>query len=303
MVTHAVFVLALDVRRLRPRHVALAALPYVAALGLWALHIAQDPAMFRAQFGANASGRLGDALSPLGAVGRELRERYLENFAGARPGAPPAVRAKAALLLAYLLGVLGALALPEVRRRRGAVALVVATLSCALLLGVLDSTRWYIYLVHVLPLYVLCLALTAGALYARGGRWRIAVRLGSAGYVLFTLASIAYRGRLDVHHRAFLPTVRYLQAHVRDGDLVVAGGEFGMHLGFDRHVHDDDALRFPRARGARFVVVSSDYRASHAAAAPARRRHVDSTLTGYDQVFRSERGSARYEVYERRDSR
>lgn len=303
MIVHAVFVLVLDVRRIRPRHVALAALPYLVMGACWGLYIAQDPAMFRAQFGANASGRFRDALSPLRAVVTELRERYLVNYAGWRPGAPVAMRAKLGLLLLYVVGVVGTLVLPELRRRRGVVALTAATVTCALVLGVVDSMRWYIYLVHVLPLYVLCLALTAGALLARRGWWAPTVQAGTAAYVLFTLASVAYRARLDVHHRAFLPTARYLERNVREGDVVVAGGQFGMELGFARHVRDDRYFVLPEARSARFIVVDPDYAAAHAVADDATRQRLASALADYALVLRSDQGGVRYDVFARRDAR
>lgn len=298
----AVFALSLDWRRLRARHVALAALPYAVAAGAWGAYIAQDVAMFRDQFGTNASGRMAGASNPLAMIWSDVRDRYVGRFAGWRPGAPAVMRVKILLLLAYVGGVVVCIASPAIRANRAARALVAHAIGSVVLLALIDATKWYVYLIYVVPVLTLCLALAAGAWYRAGGWRRHAVRGGLAAYGLFGVASVAYRVRLDVHHRAYLPAARYLQRQVRPGDLVMAGGEFGLELGFARHVLDDPLLGFRNGRVPDYFVISTATRETLDEATPrdsALARHVAATLGRYRRVFASSAGGVDYEVYAR----
>ena len=101
-----IFAITLDFRRLRARHIALAALPFFVAAAAWAAYIAQDPAMFRAQWAANAKGHFAASSDLISMISNEIRERYLIRFAGWRNDAPWAMRVKVLLLVAYVVGVL-----------------------------------------------------------------------------------------------------------------------------------------------------------------------------------------------------
>jgi hypothetical protein len=301
----ATFVLALDLRALRFRHLVLSAAPYVVALVCWGAYIARDPAMFRAQFAENASGRLQARLSPVGMISAEIRERYLGRFAGWRPGAPPLMRVKVLLLVAYLGGIVGCLSIRSLRTNPRARALVAFTLLSLLLLTVADAHRWYVYLIYVLPPVALCLALTTGEIRKHGGWRRRAANAGLAAYALFGVASVAYRARLDVHHRAFLPTVDYLKSHLREDELVMAGGEFGLGLDFEKHVLDDPWIGFRNHRVPDYVVLSSERRSTLEdlmAAHADFRRYVDSLRTRLTPVFQSKAGNVEYEVLGRQDA-
>jgi 4-amino-4-deoxy-L-arabinose transferase-like glycosyltransferase len=305
MVWLATFVLMLDVRALRFRHVALSAAPYIVALLAWGAYIARDPAMFRAQFAENASGRLQGRLGPLGMISAEIRERYLGRFAGWRPGAPPLMRVKVLLLVAYLAGIIGCLSMRSLRRSPRARAVVTATLLSLLLLMVADAHRWYVYLIYVLPPLALCLALVTNEI-SKLGRWRRwTVNAGLAAYGLFGVLSVAYRARLDVHHRAFLPAVDFVRSRLHDDELVMAGGEFGMGLDFERHVLDDPWLGYRNHRVPDYVVLSTDSRSTldaYRAGNPAFRRYADSLMTTLRPIFESKAGNVEYQVFGRQQA-
>jgi hypothetical protein len=300
MVGLATFALVLDRRAIRPRHIALAAAPYLVALAAWGVYIAKDPAMFRAQFAENASGRLQGRLGPLGMLSAEIRQRYIGGFAGWRPGAPPLMRVKILVLLAYAVGLVGCLALPRTRSNPKARALALFTVFSVLLLTVADAHRWYVYLIYVLPQLSLCLALFTEEVSRMGTAGRWTARVGLAAFALFTVASVGYRARLDVHHRAFLPAVAYLQSHLHRGDLVIAGGEFGMGLDFEQHVLDDPSFGYRSHRAPTYVVLSTDSRERLAALTPtdsASGAYVKKLLGGMRPVFESSAGNVSYEVF------
>jgi hypothetical protein len=169
-----------------------------------------------------------------------------------------------------------------------------------LLLMVADAHRWYVYLIYVLPQLALCLALLTDEVSHMGtwGRWT--TRVGLASYALFTVATVGYRAKLDVHHRAFLPAVAYLRAHVREGDLVIAGGEFGLGLGFEKHVLDDPSFGFRSHRVPAYVVLSPDSRErleSLTETDTAAGAYVERLLAGKRPAFESSAGNVRYEVF------
>jgi len=300
MVGLATFAIVLDWRAIRLRHIALAAAPYIVALAAWGLYIAKDPAMFRAQFAENASGRLQGRLGPLAMISAEIRERYIGRFAGWRPGAPPLMRVKILVLVAYAVGLIGCLGLPGIRSNPKARALALYTALSVLLLTVADAHRWYVYLIYVLPQLALCLALFTDEVSRMGTAGRWTARVGLAGFALFTVASVGYRARLDVHHRAFLPAVAYLRTHVHDGDLVIAGGEFGMGLGFEQHVLDDPSFGYRSHRMPAYIVLSTDSRERLAALTPndsASGAFVKKLIGGMRPVFESSAGNVSYEVF------
>ena len=295
-----IFVITLDFKRLRARHIALAALPFFVAAAAWAAYIAQDPAMFRAQWTANTKGHFSASSDLIGIISSEIRERYLIRFAGWRSDAPLLMRVKILLLAAYAVGVSACLATRQIRTNPAALALVAYAVGSALLLTFVDALHRYVYLIHVLPLLVVCLGLAAGNwLHGRG--WiRVSAYAGVAAIALFSVASVAYRVRLDVHHRAYLPTLSYLQSHVQDGDLVMAGGEFGLGLGFEQHVLDDLKLGFYNKRLPTFFVTSTESEADLDDAASrdaALRLHVARIMAAYKPVFQASAGGVTYRVF------
>jgi 4-amino-4-deoxy-L-arabinose transferase-like glycosyltransferase len=298
-----VFALTLDGRRLLDRRVVLAAVaPVAVALGAWGLYIARDPAMFRAQLAAHASGRFATYRTPVAAIVGEVRDRYLTLYGGLRPGVPLAMRFKLGMLALYVGGIAGCVLLPALRRRAEVRALAVATPTAFLMLAYLESNRWYIYFIHVLPLYAACTAVTATAVLDRGRVMRRMVWVGAALAGLFAATTVAYRARQDVQGHAFNPALVYLQRHVASGDLVMAGGEFGVGLGFAEHVLDDPLLGYHNHRVPTWIVESYDYEQTQRDAAVARPEigaHLRKTLASYQQVFSAERGGRAYRVLRR----
>ncbi len=108
-----------DRARFHPRLLVVAALPYLLALAAWGAFIAQDPAMFRQQFAANAAGRRLSLLHPLAALASEIQIRYITIFGGWHSGVPVYMRVKVGLLLLYLAALIGCLASARVRNSRG----------------------------------------------------------------------------------------------------------------------------------------------------------------------------------------
>ncbi len=297
-----VFFVVLDGRRVSLASVAAAILPYAVAFGAWGLYILQDPADFKRQLAANAQGRLSNLSHPVQVLMAEIRERYLVQYAGWRSDVPPLMRIKVLFLAAYVAGLIGCFLTPRLRAQRGVMALAIWAVLSFGLLTVVDSNRWYIYLLYVLPIFTAILAVWFGVLRMRGPLWRHAVIAATAASILFSAGAVALRARLNDYGRLFAPTLSYLQEHVRDGDLIMAGGEFGPGLGFSEHVLEDPTFGFRNGREPDWIVndkLHDERMKEWAGMQPALYRHVREMLDHYQLVFDRRQPYNYYRVYRR----
>jgi len=173
------------------------------------------------------------------------------------------------------------------------------------MLAYLESNRWYIYFIHALPLYAACTAVAATALLDHGRVVRRLVWTGATLAGLFAMVTVAYRARQDVQGHAFVPALIYLQQHVAPGDLVMAGGEFGVGLGFADHVLDDPLLGYKNHRVPTWIVESYDFEQTQrdaSAAKPEVAAYLRKTLQSYQQVFTAERAGRAYRVLRRQST-
>jgi 4-amino-4-deoxy-L-arabinose transferase-like glycosyltransferase len=300
----SIFALFLDRNRLRLRHFLVAGLPYIVAGSAWGLYIIQDVEMFRSQLASNSTGRLSPFADPLRAVYSEIHQRYIVLFGGWREGTPLVARVKVLSLAFYGVGIAGCLFTRRLRSAPGVRALLAYVLTSFLLLTFFEGKRWYIYLVYIIPLYALVAAVFLGDLVRRGGAQRLLALSATACFVFFTVATVAFRASLDVHGRAFVPASEYLRQNIAEGQLVMAGGEFGLGLGFARHVLDDAKLGFVNGRVPDYIVISPVYAGRHEGLArsnPEQHAHVQQMLGKFEPVFTSRAGDVWYTVLRHRD--
>ena len=299
-----VLFLILDRRRFKPKYLVLAAVPYMIALSAWGVYVSQDMVTFKAQFLGNANAHKTSLRHPLSLVYDELHERYWVHLAGMRAGVPIYARLKLGLLALYLVSLIGSMLTPQIRKDTGvsAVLACLAVVFFALMLG--DGSHLYNYLVHIISLYSIVLAIWLTHLSRSGRLKRTLVVLIVCGVGVFTVASIAYRVRLNPYGNAYLPAAAYLQNHVVDGQLVFAGGEFVFPLGFDRHLLDDPRLGYGNHKHADYIVVGNAYASKFQQQKiqhPEIYEYLMRTLRTYTLEFESRAGPDFYRVYARSD--
>jgi hypothetical protein len=298
----AVFFGFLDLHRLSVRLVATAAAPYLVAFAGYGLYVLQDLEAFRSQIATNAEGRIGDFSQPWGLLKDELHTRYLVRFAGWRSDVPPLMRVKVFFLVAYVVGIVACMAMPALRRRKGVLALVCWALLAFLTIAAADGNRWYVYLIHVLPVFTAVVAVWFDDLFHRGRRLRFAVIGATACWILFAIGTVGLRVRLNEYGRLYQPTLRYLQAHVGPGDLVMAPGEFGPGLTFADHVLEDPKLGYRNGRVPEWIVqdkLHDGRMAGWAQTEPALHSHITRLLEGYELVVDNRQAYNYYRVYRR----
>ena len=290
----------LERNRLRVNYIALAALPYVVALACWGLYISQDVAMFKTQFGANAAAHKSSLLAPLSLVRGELYDRYWVLFAGERARVPIYMRVKLGVLLLYVVSFGSSLLIPKIREDKVARALLTCAIVGFVALMLADGSHLYIYLVHVIGFYSIVVGIWLTYMMS-AGRWQRAVSIAIlCGLAAFTVASMAYRMRMNSYENAFLKTADYVSNHVTDKQLVFAGGEFAFAASFDRHLVDDAQLGYRNHKRPDYIVVGKEYDARFLRQKQERPEvysYVTRTLRMYRVVFASKAGSDYYRVY------
>jgi 4-amino-4-deoxy-L-arabinose transferase-like glycosyltransferase len=252
-----VFALVYDRSRLRWSFLGAAAAPYALAIGAWLIYAAQAPAIARAQLLGNvAAGRINSFAAPLHALRREIAERYIVLAGGFRSHVPVAMRLRLLVFLAYLAAFCGGL-LPSFRRRPGHALLLSLMGIDFLLLTYFENLKWYVYLIHVIPVYAAVLALFLVWLWRDRRVPRAVPVLAAAGFLLFNVGSIAYRVRIDSYKNAYLPAARFLLHAARPGELIMGSSQFAHAFHFNGQVLEDYTLGFESRKNPVFIVVES----------------------------------------------
>jgi hypothetical protein len=246
-----------DWRRLRFRHLALAALPYLVMGSGWGLYILKDPASFAAQFGSNTRGRF-LLKTPWSMAAQELGVRYLPVF-GLGPNRTPAAFLKMLLLLAFAVGLLGSLCVSGIRRHPGYRALLMMTGVACVGMTVLDGTKQHFYLIHTMPLLTAVLAVWVYWCWTerRFPRWMLAAAVG--GFLCLQLSTVAHLVRMDSFHTGYLPVAHSLEPDARAGKLIMADAILAFHLGFTSNIVDDLRLGFYTGKRPDTIVVNDRY--------------------------------------------
>ena len=261
-----------DRTRIWLRETALAATPYLIALGAWGLYVLQSPALFWSQFTGNISGitseftefdRLSGLRHPLAALFRE-RIRYLAAFKWyvARDTLD---RCQISILLVYTLGVAAALCSRSIRRHPGYRLLMLIGSLYFLVLAEFEGQKLGPYLVHTLPL---CATLTAAVsvhFWSAGG---VARRVTVLILTALICLQIGYNLRDDNVTRDQLDALDFLKRHATPASQIVGGAELAFDLGFDSILIDDPKLGFYSRKRPDFIAANRVYYAG----GPGRRR-------------------------------
>ena len=246
-------VAVMDFRRLRPVHAVLAALPYLVGCASWGLYILQAPDLFRRQFAGNAAGRLSAMFSPWEALKSEIRDRYLGLGAGSQH------LLKIVSVMPYLLGLGGALAIGPVRKNPRIRILILWALGVFVYFWLFESTRLFLYVVHIAPI---CLVLLVAC-----GDWLVRQRASVPRWVaaaaLAAFLAIQIGGCFLIARRnnmaPYAAAARFLQGHVMHGELVMASSEFGIPLGYPDNLIDDQRLGYRTGKRPEYIVVTDRY--------------------------------------------
>jgi len=291
------FVAGRDWRRLRWRHLAVAAIPYVAGAAAWGIYISHDPMLFRRIFfGSSTAGRLNGIFNPFLAFKNEILERYLAPFGLRSPYA--VARVKLIIPVVYLSTAVAVLFSPV--RRQAFLRPFLAMWGVAFVgLLFLDNQRNGTYMVHIFPLYAILLASLVVWLWNRTPPLRIPVAALLAAFVALQAGGSLYIVRLDPYHKEYGAMIDFVRRNAQPGDRIVGPPEMGFGLGFDA-VHDDKALGYFVNRQPDIIILDPEYREWYESlpkSNPAMGRFIADRFAAFKLAWRT----TNFQVYLRRD--
>jgi hypothetical protein len=253
-----VFTIYFDRQRLRWRHLGLAIIPYLCGAVGWGLYIGKAPSTFMAQFGGNASDRWLFFTAPLTSLKKEIAVRYFDNF-GWAPDTSGVSHIKILILIAYLVGMIGALSSRTIRNHKGWRVLLVCAALNFFGVAVLDGFKESGYLIHTVPFFVAVLAIWIHHAWMLRTLPRWLAAGGVAGLVLVQLAVIGARVVENPYKKDFLPAAAYLQRNSPAGQMIMASAEFAFQLGFDSNLVDDFRMGYRSGRRAACIMIDKPH--------------------------------------------
>jgi hypothetical protein len=230
------FVTGKDWQRIRPVHVALAAIPYIVGGACWGAYILQDPAGFRRIFHGSTAGRLSGIWHPLLSVRNEIVQRYLVPFGLTRDSL--VLKAKLMIPIIYFAAAALVWIIGPIRRQPYLKPFLAMWSIMALALLALDNQRNGTYLGHVFPLYAILLSALICWLYENRRFPRALLVLVAAGFCLLQMGGSLYIIYQNPYHREYLPVTDFVLQQASPGDRIVGTSELGFGIGFDRLIDD-----------------------------------------------------------------
>jgi Dolichyl-phosphate-mannose-protein mannosyltransferase len=233
-----------DYRKLRIRHLFIAATPFIAGGLAWGAYILLAPADFVSQFSQNSRGRFHAIFQPLAAIRDEIGRRYLQGFGlGAHSyGTPRTVVLKSVVLAGYAAAA-GYCTISYFRNRqvgRAAEVLVPIFLGYLFFFTFLEGTRTTYYLTFIVPLFCAFVAIAVVRAVKQGAavRWTALAFLAAViavqmGYT----AAVAIRGR---YMQGFHQVSEYISRTGGTGPGTIASSEMGYAFGFVQGRYSDD---------------------------------------------------------------
>jgi hypothetical protein len=285
--------LYLDLKNVRPRHAALAAVPFIVLAAAWGIYIARDPATFAVQFGGNASDRWAFFASPVRELGREIFVRYFSNF-GITDGLIGAAVVKVIPLAVLLASLVVALAVKQLRSQRSVRILLALAAQQFVMIMLLDSMKQGYYLLHIIPTLVMITAAAAGWAIARGTLARYVAIAACLAFLGVNVLTNLSRFRRDHLHNDFLPAVAVIDRETAQGETVFASAEFWLAVERPEQIVDDFRLGIISGRRADLIVLDEQrYRSwigNLASSEPANHAQMIGMLEGgYTSIYRNER--------------
>ncbi len=251
----------LDLRRINLKLLFVAASPYLvggAAFGLWVM---QDPQAFKDQFIDNAmmGGRMSGFSSPLSNILREFTERYPHAF-GLRDnssGHSGPIYLKSLILIGYTAGILGLILIRDLRRSKSYIALLILTSIYFVILSIIDGQKQTTYLIHIVPFYLVSLAIVLGWLWNKARVPRIVIVAFVCAVIALPLGGMALKIRQNTYGKHYKPLIAFLKENSRDGGLIMGGSELAFGLGFGTNHVADGRFAYYTGKRPKFIVYDS----------------------------------------------
>jgi 4-amino-4-deoxy-L-arabinose transferase-like glycosyltransferase len=300
VISLTIFVILLDFRKIRLKHFAFSAAPFLVLGFFWSIYIMQRPDLFLLQFGGNASDRWGFFRAPFGELWREIQIRYLVNF-GIGENLNRAGQVKIFLLVGYLAAIASILAIKPLRARMLSRFLLLVVLQQFFMLLLLDGMKQHYYMIHITPTLTVILAVFIDWLMSQ----KRPLKLLSFGVFLTIVAIYSgthlLRVKRNEYHNNYLAVGSILNQNSRSEDLIMASSEFWFVLSKKENLLDDYRLGYLTGKRANFIVIDKprykNWFDNLAEKEPSTFGYMENLLQNYYQVIYED---TIYQVYKHR---
>jgi hypothetical protein len=293
-------VLFCDRSRVGWREMLVSAAPYAGGGVLWAAYILQDQEAFLGQMGRNTGGRFG-LLHPIDTLLAEIQMRYITAF-GLGPHSVGhnsfLIRLKALPLAAYLVGALGCLLTPAIRRNPAYRLLLLLSGAHWFMMTFGENMKYSFYLIHMLPFFGALLSVWLVHLWQERRVPPILLAGAIAVVMGVQIGGVAMKIRLNDHDTVYLPAVNFLKNRARPGEMVAATSSFGFDYGFDTGLLDEDTFGYASGKKPDFIVMEEIYEDQHhlyKQQAPGKYKYIQDILDSYKLIYTG----GEYRIYER----
>ena len=263
----AATVLICDRKRLAPRQLAWAAVPYLVGAIAWGIFIGADPHDFVTQFVGNmkessASNALyrSPLSAPIAGFMVELRERYLGPY-GLLSGVGGLNRLKAIVLVIYLAGIVIAMTVSSVRSQPPVRFLLIIILIVFLYLAFVTGNKWYRYLIHLTPLWAMLLAILLDRALEQRTYTRAAALAVLLVMAVVQWGGMLYRIRQNPYSREYLPVSRFIEQNSSPASFIIGPAGFYWTLWGKRQFINDLRIGYVTGKSADMVIINDWYRA------------------------------------------
>jgi 4-amino-4-deoxy-L-arabinose transferase-like glycosyltransferase len=295
-------VLALDRRRLRWGFLWLPLIPGAVGCLAMALFVHDDPAAWWEQFYSAVlrHDRLGGAWHPLAAPRTYFHGVFW--FFGPASSEGAAGWLKLGVPALYAAGAAMFLAIPRLRRDqtlRVIAGLFVVVLAVMVLI---NQDGWPWYLVHVWLLPEVLLTLVWWRIWSKRKTHSFASLAPAAMIAVLVSLHVmrdAHFVKQDAYHNEYLPVVEFLKSRFPSMPLAFGSADWGIGLGFDAGLLDDELMGMKSGRTAELILMDERYRQameSFRDERPEVFRHNQEVLAGYDRIY----SGVADQVYQRR---
>lgn len=293
-----------DFRQIKLKHLGIALIPYFVGGAAFGLYVLQDPQAFKDQFIDNAlmGGRMSGFSSPISGIIREFTERYPHAFGlqAASSGHSGPIFLKGLILFGYLAGVLGVLLTKELRQNRNYRALLFLTTIYFLWMAIMDGQKQTYYITHILPFYLIMLAIWINFLWRKNFLPRPLIALGLSGLVLLGIGGMALRIKQNTYGNFYKPMITFLKENSTENDLIMGGAELGFGLGFPKNHVADGTFGLNTGKRPEFIIYDSAVENSWADS----KNHAPEFYTYFPKLLQEEYTvayeNAAFKVYKRR---
>lgn len=255
--------LSFDRSSIRPKHIFLAAVPYLIGAAAWGAYIWQEPSLFVTQFFGNATdtNRMNGFRNPFAALSSEIVERYLKSYglSAHSAGSSGPVYLKSLTLVAYLIGLFGVIFVKKIRQQSGVKLLFAGWLIFFLIMTILDGQKLSYYLLNIIPFYVIFLAAVSVYLWRQNRFPRPLIALCLSGLLLLQIGGLLLRMRTNGYGNSFQPAADFIKAGSANDSLTMASAEMAFALGFEGRIADDHWLGYGTGKKPQFFVVEEVY--------------------------------------------